>query len=271
MNSKILLIICITTLFACGAENEDKSERQFDLGSMIGVEKVDRDVQCNEHFIFGLPIYPGKVLTPICHANFYIAYDEIAKIPRYTSHEVTINNALTYVERLDAYKFETDPLINESVQASSIDYIGVFYDKGHMLPWADNSQLEHALESNYFTNITPQVPSFNRGIWLELEKAIRNYVIQSSSDLFIITGAITGDTWIGRNVEVPSGFYKVLYDVHNEKMIAYVIKQHEQLIKPLSEYSMTVDELEVMTGIDFYPLMDVTKQETLESKKQWKL
>lgn len=270
--TKINLIILVLTLSACGAKSGDQSSAEhIDLESIASRMETGMGDQCSEHFVFGLPAYRDKVLTTICHQGYLIAFDEQSKIPRYTSHEITINNTLIYVDRLASYVFNKDPSINEFSQANSKDYYGSGYDRGHMQAWGDSSLLEEALESNYYTNIVPQLPALNRGVWLNLEKAIRSYVLKTSNDIFVITGAIEGNTYIGNNVEVPNGFFKVLYDPHNEKMTAYVVFQHDVLTKPLNEYSLSVDELELLIGIDLYPKMEQFKQETLESSILWKL
>ena len=77
------------------------------------------------------------------------------------------------------------------------------------------------------------------------------------------------DTIIGNDVEVPSGYYKIIYDAHNDQMAAYVIKQYEDLTLPISDYQVPVDFVEILTGFNFYPQMAEGRQQTLEASIQW--
>lgn len=222
---------------------------------------------CNEHFVFGVPVSVSISYTGICHEDVFIAFDEVAKVPRFTMHELTINESLVYIDRDVNNIYLSDPSLSESLQASQKDYNNM-YDRGHMQPWADTSLLLHALDTNFYTNITPQLPEFNRGIWQELEKAIRIYVYEQGSDIFIITGALSGIKTIGNRVEVPSGFYKVLFDPAREIIGAYLIYQEGDLNLELKEYAISVDQLEELTGFDFYPGMDVEKENKLEASSK---
>ena len=92
------------------------------------------------------------------------------------------------------------------------DYKGSGYDRGHLAPaaifkWSDKTMSE----SFYMSNMSPQVPGFNRGIWKKLESLIRKWAI-SYNELFVITGPILEPNLptIGENkVSVPKYYYKV--------------------------------------------------------------
>ena len=111
-------------------------------------------------------------------------------------------------------------------------------------------------ETFYMSNISPQHPSFNRGIWKRCEEFVRRCLVDT---LYVVTGAVFEDNkgMIGRNkVTVPRYFYKVIYDKRNSKMTAFVIP-NEKTTKPLNSFRVSVDYVESLIGVDlFYQLQD---------------
>ena len=162
--------------------------------------------------------------------------------------------------------FRVDPKVS-SGSAQLIDYKNSGYDRGHLAPAGDMKRNRSAMsESFYMSNISPQSPSFNRGIWRSLEVLVRKWA--SREKLYIATGGIlvSGLQEIGINgVDVPKHFYKVVYDPDNGKMIAFVLP-NEKGQKSLKEYVVSVDRVERLTGIDFFPQLIDEIEENLESK-----
>ncbi len=123
-------------------------------------------------------------------------------------------------------------------------------------------------ESFYYTNMSPQVPQFNRGIWKQLEEQTRNWAIEYDS-LYIGVGPIFSDSmkFIGpHKVTIPNAYYKVILDNHKgkEKMIGFVMK-NEGSKNLLQSFVLSVDSIEVLSGIDFFPLLEDSLETKLES------
>jgi endonuclease G len=73
-------------------------------------------------------------------------------------------------------------------------------------------------ESFYFSNMSPQVPSFNRGVWKKLEEKVRDWAVIYDS-ILVVTGPILASDLkkIGPNeVCVPKAYYKVIIDFKKE-------------------------------------------------------
>ncbi|TLU61217.1 DNA/RNA non-specific endonuclease [Thalassotalea litorea] len=226
------------------------------------------DITCDHHVLWGAPTLSEEVI-PVCHNDYLIAYDVNAKIPRFTSHEVTVNEALNYVDREN--NFSADPLLPSTVvQATSSDYSYTGYDRGHMVPWGDTGILQDALDTNVYSNVAPMLAAFNRGVWLKLENEIRAHSRDFGADLYVITGAISDagidktDTVIGDNVEVPKGFYKIIIDRDSDKVGAYFIEQSTES-NELSTFSISIDELESQSGINFMPLLSPEQEARYET------
>lgn len=167
-------------------------------------------------------------------------------------------------------KFIKDPEVNFN-QAGNEDYRRSGYDRGHLAPAADMSWSTSTMaESFYFTNMSPQKPSFNRGIWKELEEQVRKWA-DKESILLVATGPVLekGLKRIGPNrVAVPKYFYKVIIDPtgSDKKGIGFVMS-NEASKKSLQEYAVSIDSVERLTGINFFESMPDLLEETLEEQR----
>ncbi len=117
------------------------------------------------------------------------------------------------------------------------------------------------------SNMSPQEPSFNRGIWKKLESQVRSWAIEEG-EVYVVTAGILTSTngSIGSNsVSIPMYYYKIVYDYNgDEKMIGFILP-NATWTEHLDAYAITVDEIESTTGIDFFHDLPDIKEEQLES------
>jgi len=148
------------------------------------------------------------------------------------------------------------------------------YTKGHLLPAADRKFNVQAYNETFLTsNVSPQIYDFNAGVWLRLEEKTR-YWAQKYDELYVITGGIlTNDlATIGYEaIAVPKYFYKILLDYSEPeiKAIAFIMP-HEESNKALFEFVVSIDEIEALTGIDFFPALPDDLENSLESSSDYK-
>ena len=148
------------------------------------------------------------------------------------------------------------------------------YDKGHLVPAGDMGFDVNAYNDTFYTsNISPQLHSFNEGIWNRLEQKVRYWAVKYNG-VYVVTGGVLDNSLksIGKeNVSVPKYFYKVLMSkTGNEvKMIAFLVP-NEASERPLYEFVVSVDRLEKMTGIDFFPALEDKIENKLESSDDYK-
>ena len=191
----------------------------------------------------------------ITHKGYTVSYNYDWKIPNWVAYELTDIEVQGDVPRYD--KFKPDPMVPQNVSAHTNDYKHSGYDRGHMAPAADMKWDEQAMrESFYLSNICPQNPNLNGGVWKDLEEQVRELASQKGK-ILVICGPIVNDTskTIGENnVVVPQAFFKVLLQEENNELhtIGFVYENISGR-KPMSTYAMTVDEVEEMTNIDFFP------------------
>ena len=116
--------------------------------------------------------------------------------------------------------------------------------------------------------MSPQLPSFNRGIWKYLETDVRTWA-KENKELFIVTGGVLKDSLptIGAHkVSVPKYYYKVILDYQfpNYKAIAFVLPNRGSK-ESVFIYAVNIDSVEHLTGIDFFPALPDSVEEYLES------
>src|SRR5450759_1124712 len=89
--------------------------------------------------------------------------------------------------------FKMDQLVT-TISSKSSDYTKSGYDRGHLCPAADMGFNPVAMEESFFmSNISPQVPDFNRGLWKELEMTVRKWAIKEHK-LYVVTGPVFKDS-----------------------------------------------------------------------------
>ena len=175
------------------------------------------------------------------------------------------------IDRTNDYRF--DPLVDNG-SAGLDDYHGSGYDMGHLAPAKIMSHNYTSMsESFYLSNISPQVASFNRGIWKTLESKVR-YWASDKDSIYVFTGPILDNpvNRIGKNnVSVPRAFYKTLLGFYNGRIegLAFIIP-NEQSKKSIFSFVTSIDEVEQITGIDFYYSFEKKIQDQFESNKDVK-
>jgi len=191
----------------------------------------------------------GQIIT---HKYYTLSYSENDKQPYWVAYLLTGSMLNGSVKRTNY--FRPDPQVTTG-SAELSDYKRSGYNRGHLCPARDMTFDSEAMsETFYLSNMSPQVPSFNRGVWQQLEGMVRKWAINEDS-IFVVTGGIMTSPigTIGTNeVTAPSEFYKIVLDLTGErKMIAFILPNQKGK-KSFMDYAVSVDSVESVTGIDFF-------------------
>lgn len=199
--------------------------------------------------------------------GYIVSYNKETKLPNWVAWHLTVDRTEGPAKRSGA-DFEADIDV-PSPRAEDSDYYGSGYDRGHMCPAADNKYSVEAMrESFLFTNICPQNGNLNRGDWNEMEMACRRWA-KRYGGVYIVCGPILykgRHKTIGRNkVVVPEAFFKVVLRTGTEpKAIGFIYKNAEgNRLK--GDYVNTVDEVERVTGFDFFPSLPDDVENAVEA------
>lgn len=207
----------------------------------------------------------------IRHDYFTLSYNEKYEQAEWVAYELKKN----YIKSSDFKRpyFIQDPKVKTG-SADWRNYKKSGYDKGHLCPAGDMEFAINAYNDTFFTsNISPQLHDFNGGIWNRLEQKVRYWAVKYDG-LYVITGGVLQPTLrtIGQEkVSVPDSFYKILLDSSNGsyKMIAFLIP-NKKSSQPIYDFVVSVDSIEKITGIDFFPKLNDKTENELEKNSDYK-
>lgn len=201
----------------------------------------------------------------ISHTGYVLDYNEAHEQASWVAYKLTREETNKLFSRTD--KFIPDPAVTTGT-ANGNDYYHSGYDRGHLAPAADMGWSQTAMaESFYYSNMSPQWPAFNRGIWKKLEELVRSWASEYDA-IYIVTGPVLTDglKTIGPDqVSVPNYFYKVILDYEDPdiKGIGFIIPNAASN-EPLQDFAVTIDSVENFTGIDFYPALPDDQEKMIE-------
>jgi endonuclease G len=205
------------------------------------------------------------------HDYFTLSYNEKYEQAEWVAYE--LKQSYVRSSNFERPYFIEDPKVKTG-SADWRNYKKSGYDKGHLCPAGDMAFEIKAYNDTFFTsNISPQIHEFNAGVWNKLEQKVR-YWATKYDGIYVITGGVLQaklKTIGNEKVLVPNYFYKVLLDNSNgnHKMIAFLVP-NEKSDKPLYTFAVSVDTVEKMTGIDFFPKLDDKTENRMEKNSDYK-
>ena len=203
----------------------------------------------------------------IAHKGYTVSYNSDWCVPNWVAYELTREEVRGTVPR--AVHFEPDPDV-QGVCPTYRDYSRSSYTRGHMAPAGDMKWDTTAMrESFYLSNVCPQDHNLNDGDWKVLEEQARSWAYKYGS-VYIACGPIMSNNpeVIGRNnVAVPDAFYKVLLcKINGQWQALGFVFDNKPGHRQLHYYCRSIDEVENLTGIDFFPALDDEIENAIEAK-----
>ncbi len=258
-----------------GLEDQKKSF----LSEIEGLkfQKIQRDLE-----VVGLPsLLPGDALVK--HAALTLAYCEEHEQARWVAHIILPDVTSGKVFRSNDFRPDPDVATGSAVEAdyllkflqpdSTWKYDGFGYDRGHLAPSADFRWSQKALSESYFySNMSPQLDKFNREAWGDLEDKIRGYLYRNpEAQIYVVTGPVLEPTLpvIERGVHkvsIPKAYFKIAMDLQQQRAIGFVMP-NRAIPEPIVSFAMTIDQVEALTGLDFFPKLPDDVEAKLESQK----
>jgi endonuclease G len=166
------------------------------------------------------------------------------------------------VSRSDAWAY--DPLLGNKKSSAPFGGYGGNYARGHQIASADRLCCYEAnAQTFYGTNMTPQLNAHNEGIWSELEAKVRNKA-GGSDTTYVVTGVMVSASSMkerdsnGNSVTIPDSYFKAILRYSKSSTLgtwnaAAFYLEHKSYSESLGKkHSMSIDELEKITGIDFF-------------------
>lgn len=223
---------------------------------------------------FSLGLWAQKVELPaikareeiVNHTHYSLAFVEAYELASWVAYELTaeeLKGTVAYKE-----KFTEDNLVSTG-SASMKDYKDAGYVLGQLVPVTDMLFDEKSAgETFYLSNVVPMKPAFEKYTWKKIGDIVREWAKDAGS-LYVIAGPVLADSpfpTFGPNmVSVPARFYKIVLDIKNERGMGFVVKNSisSGSLKP---YAMSIDKIEEITGIDFFPNLEDDLENKIEAE-----
>jgi endonuclease G, mitochondrial len=210
------------------------------------------------------------------HKNYILRYEEDHEQAAWVAHKLRGDYTRGKASRSEL-QFQPDKKV-KTQSALSSDYSSSGYDRGHLVPAGDFKCCQDLLEETFYvSNISPQVPDFNRGIWENLESRIRGWA-NRDEEVFVVTGPVlkNGLSKIGRynRISIPEQYYKIVLfypqnSVKKARAIAFLLPNEALFGKRINNYVVPIDEVERITGIDFFSKLPDDIEAKLEAESSW--
>ncbi|MBO4659467.1 MAG: DNA/RNA non-specific endonuclease [Prevotella sp.] len=253
---------------SCGSSNDDlvPAER----------EKKTKNINANpttvrEYARLEVPRIKGTDdnLVIIHHVdnevNFMVEWDCLKKSQRWTCYTLHKGNSQKNVSRYEGNpQYPNDPDLPSAYYFSSDPYYGSGYDHGHILPSYDRLNNSKAnFQTFYLTNMQPQRNVFNAGLWLKMENIVSRTWNQNSfrDTLYICKGGTIDEAinilrTTNKGLIVPKYFFMAVLCKNSQgyKAIGLWTEHYEtdHSNDNLIDYVVSIDQLERLTGIDFF-------------------
>ena len=195
------------------------------------------------------------------YRNYSFAWSQDDLVSVWVAYPLNKTYTDKVVDRTDAFKY--DPILGKDKSSNPGSGYAGDYARGHQLPSADRLCSREANEQTFYgTNIAPQLNEHNEGIWADLEDKVRS-VANASDTTYVVTGCTVADATEfstdtdGKKITIPTAFFKAVLvykkGADQEWTSAGFFTEHKKYssndLKPIS---MTIDELEEKTGLDFF-------------------
>jgi len=246
--------------------DEDESNHNEESHVMYDSKNFDADKIKD----LELPNHPDCEV--VRHTYYSLCYAEAHEQAAWVAYRLTYEETTGDADRKDD-NFKPDDMV-QTGSALPNDYSASGYDRGHLAPAADFVFSESALaETFYMSNMSPQAPDFNRGIWKQLEQQVRTWT-RKDKTLYVVSGGVLkkGLKKIGKRnkVSVPEYYYKIILDLKapEVKAIAFLMR-NEGSKESLASFVVSIDEIEQQTGIDFFPKLPDVLEKQLEASKNY--
>lgn len=216
--------------------------------------------------LFGFELDPAKADCDqtVTYQKYKVCYSNSHRQAIWTAHWLRKENLDGRATRKNDYRADR----KMKFYVKGTDYKNSGFDRGHLVPAGDMKVNDRVMsESFYMSNMSPQRAEFNRRIWRSLEEHIR-FMAKDFGDAFVVTAPVLESDLpkIRSGVSVPDFYYKIAYFPKKQIMRAYLMENVGHYDYDYRDHKITVDELEKITGIDFFSSLPDKLEKKLESR-----
>lgn len=290
MRYRIILLFLLSSWIHVVGQQARLDELNSELGRLKTeqlrvegqIEEIKLEILRGDLLKYAVPAL-GEAEEMIVHSAMALVYAEEHEQARWVAHIIRPEMLEGNVGRTNDFrvdpKIATGSAVEEdyflkTLQADgSYEYDGFGFDRGHLAPSADFRWSPIALSESYlYSNMSPQRPDFNRGIWADLEGTIRGYMGRHPGhQLLVVTGPVLKDGLptserSPNGVTIPEQYFKVVVDREANQGIGFLLPNSGSKA-PLMSFVKTIDEVESLVGIDFFANLPDEQEGKVEASK----
>ncbi len=278
IKTALLLLAIGAVNYYLKSQDTDSAVPQASAAMADGAVQPERHCQVRAKGL-EIPAYlsdrPEEIVQ---HEGFTLSYNNKHLLPNWVAWMLTAERVKGTEKRADNFQPDTD--IRRGPIATTYDYRGSGYDRGHMCPAADCKHSRQAMNQCFLmSNMAPQTHMLNAGDWEELESLCRRWATDYDS-VYIVCGPVLqkGEHYdkIGENgVSVPRQFFKAVlrWDGEAEAQTIAFVFNNDETTRPLSRYAVSVDSVESLTGINLFSKLPKRVEQRTEASfdvAQWR-
>lgn len=198
--------------------------------------------------------------------SYIVSYNKDTKIPNWVAWHLTADHTDGPVGRMSSF-YEEERI--SGPRATLEDYRRSGWSRGHMCPAGDNKWNEIAMYETFsLVNVCPQNANLNSGLWNSIEVDCRRWA-RKYGDVYIVCGPVfmkREHETIGANgVFVPEAFFKVVLCLNGTPKALGVICRNTDGNKKRGLYYNSIDQVERITGYDFFSALPDELENCIES------
>ena len=206
--------------------------------------------------------------------GFTVGYSDSMKNPLWVSYRIFDVPVFKSEKRPSRFRADT----RTRAEVGHDDYTRSGYDRGHMAPnyaIATRYGRDAQLETFLMSNVIPQTPSVNRRMWRDLEKTVAERYGCYFSEVWVITGPVFEEPVekLDSGVPIPSHYYKIIADERGGELrvLAFIVEKNCPPYTRIRKRLVSVDQIEALTGLDFFPDLTTDAQDRIEASPATRL
>ena len=271
----VLLLALTALVLACQSNKGGEAAQKDGLyGSQTSVKALTAEEQAAVKKakvvrLYEIPAPLKDRPEQILHRKGYtVSYNSATRNPNWVAWHLTKSH--TYGSNQRSGEVFTEDVSVSKPRATDADYYNSRYDRGHMCPAGDNKWDKEAMAQSFlFTNVCPQNHGLNKYEWNDLEMLCRDWAREYGA-IDIVCGPVYSSSdqqkTIGKNrVWVPDAFFKVVLCRQGKAKAIGFLYRNEGKKQPMADAVCTVDDVERLTGLDFFPELDDKIENRIEA------
>ena len=264
---RFLFIFILFSLSSCDMCSHTSEKKECEIIETEDNNIESKNGQRSSLSMVGLPQIIDTISSTILNRSSYtVSYNPTTRLPNWVMWQLTAEHTDGPLKRMNNFHEDEDcPLPRATLQ----DYRGSGWSRGHMCPAGDNKWDNQAMYDSFsLVNVCPQNSKLNSGLWNSIEMDCRKWA-RKYGDIYIVCGPVLmkrEHETIGDNkVVVPEAFFKVVLCLTDTpKAFGFIVRNTEGN-KKKDLYYNSVDDVERITGYDFFPALPDDIEDVVEA------